>query len=210
MDSKATFLQEHNKSTSISSFGDDDKYSPRADDDESSPRIISLIEEDELASRSRGQSADYYHSYSGSNDDAKPAASSQAKASSSTSSPPGRKLSAATATTAITLDLSGFSRADGKSNPTAIASDSKDEYFEPAIQEKDVLIVFELPDGSQGEKTFKYGHTIELLKSFVEGEYGIPMTEQCLYLDDRKLDNPFSLLDYPEVKGTCLSLVLVA
>lgn len=72
---------------------------------------------------------------------------------------------------------------------------------EPEIQEEALTIVFDLPDGSQGENNFKLGHTIEFVKSFVESEYGIPMMEQTLYLDDKVLHNPFSLLDYPEVKG---------
>eukprot|EP01033_Poteriospumella_lacustris_P015547 gene15547-11127_t len=205
MDSKAAYyVADDSKSLSASSSGDDDKYSPRAgDDDSSSPRIISLLEDDELgsSSRSRGSSSDYYRSSYDATTDAK-----------ATRSGHGRLSSAAT-TAAMTLDLSGFHRADGKKahgggggggvvgGGSGLGTDSKDEYLEPAIQEKDVLVVFDLPDGSQGEKTFKYGHTVELLKSFVEGEYGIPMTEQSLYLDDRKLDNPFSLLDYPEVKG---------
>ncbi len=80
------------------------------------------------------------------------------------------------------------------------------QYVGPDIQEKDILIVFDLPDGSQGEHNFKLGHTVEVLKSFIESEYGIPMMEQTLYLDmehadGKRLDNPFSLLDYPDIKG---------
>lgn len=213
MDSKASYYvtstPDDSKSLSASSCGDDDKYSPRAGDDDSSPRIISLLEDDELGgSRSRGESSDYYRSYYGSSNDV-----NDAKATRSGGGSGVGRLSSAATTAAMTLDLSGFHRADGKkvngssgSGANVGGTDSKDEYLEPAIQEKDVLVVFDLPDGSQGEKSFKYGHTIELLKSFVEGEYGIPMSEQCLYLDDRKLDNPFSLLDYPEVKGKHLAL----
>ena len=40
------------------------------------------------------------------------------------------------------------------------------------IQEKMVNVVFDLPDGSQGENSFKLGHTVEVLKSFIENEYG--------------------------------------
>ena len=36
-----------------------------------------------------------------------------------------------------------------------------------------VLVVFELPDGSEGEKTFKLGQTVEVLKAFVEDEFEI-------------------------------------
>jgi hypothetical protein len=69
------------------------------------------------------------------------------------------------------------------------------------IQEESVTVVFELPDGSQGENSFKLGHTVEFLKSYVESEYGIPMADQILFLDDRMLLDPFSLLDYNEAKG---------
>ncbi len=61
--------------------------------------------------------------------------------------------------------------------------------------------MFDLPDGSQGESTFKLGQTVEVLKSYVESEYGIPMMEQALYIEDRVMHNPFSLLDFPEAKG---------
>eukprot|EP01039_Chlorochromonas_danica_P007177 gene7178-7940_t len=73
----------------------------------------------------------------------------------------------------------------------------------PVVQEKLINVVFELPDGSQGENAFKLGQTVEVLKSYIESEYGIPMAEQTLYLSesDRLLLNPFSLLDYNEVKG---------
>lgn len=149
--------------------------SPRAEDDEKSPRIITLIEEEEEGA------AEEEYAVNGS-----PARTNHN-------------------TPKMTLDFSAFPTAESKHSSNHNKdnkSGNGEEYMEPAIQEKDVLIVFELPDGSQGEKSFKYGHTIELLKSFVEGEYGIPMQEQELYLDDRKLENPFSLLDYPEVKGS--------
>lgn len=84
----------------------------------------------------------------------------------------------------------------------SFAADRKDSYDESArIQEQDVLVIFELPDGSQGENRFKLGQTVELLKSFVEIEYGIPMQDQKLYLEDKLMLNPLSLLDYPEAKG---------
>lgn len=69
------------------------------------------------------------------------------------------------------------------------------------IQERPVSVVFDLPDGSQGESTFKLGHTVEVLKSFIESEYGIPMADQRLFLDTKPMLDPFSLLDYPEAKG---------
>jgi hypothetical protein len=103
------------------------------------------------------------------------------------------------------LDLTGFGKADSKDKNYQYGksgSGSSPHGNEPAIQEKEVQVIFELPDGSQGEpQNFKLGQTVEVLKSYVEVEYGIPMQEQSLYLDDRKMENPFSLLDYPEAKG---------
>lgn len=50
---------------------------------------------------------------------------------------------------------------------------------------------------------FKLGQTVEVLKQFVETEYGIPMGDQRLWLDnhDQMMIDPLSLLDYPEAKG---------
>lgn len=84
----------------------------------------------------------------------------------------------------------------------SFAAGSKEPLYDPQcrayhIQEQEVMVLFDLPDGSQGEHRFKLGQTVEVLKSFVESEYGIPMQEQELYLDDKLLLNPFSLLDYP-------------
>jgi hypothetical protein len=76
------------------------------------------------------------------------------------------------------------------------------------IQEQDITVIFELPDGSQGESVFKLGQTVEVLKSYVESEYGIPMEDQKLYFDDRLMLNPLSILDYPDAKGKCLLLLL--
>jgi len=84
----------------------------------------------------------------------------------------------------------------------SFAAERKDSQDDSAqIQEQDVLVIFELPDGSQGESKFRLGQTVELLKSFVESEYGIPMEDQKLYLEDKLMLNPLSLLDYPEAKG---------
>lgn len=93
------------------------------------------------------------------------------------------------------LDLS-FAAAESKDN-NQIDNDCI------RIQEEQINVVFELPDGSQGENAFKLGQTVEVLKSYIESEYGIPMMEQELYFGDgeKLLQNPFSLLDYPEAKG---------
>jgi hypothetical protein len=95
----------------------------------------------------------------------------------------------------------------------SFAAGSKEPLYDPQcrayhIQEQEVLVLFDLPDGSQGEHRFKLGQTVEVLKSFVESEYGIPMQEQELYLDDKLLLNPFSLLDYPG-NGASIQLCLL-
>ena len=43
---------------------------------------------------------------------------------------------------------------------------------------------------------------MEVLKSFVESEYGIPMMDQEMFIDEKAMMNPLSLLDFPEAKGT--------
>jgi len=62
--------------------------------------------------------------------------------------------------------------------------------------EQEILVVFELPDGSIAEEKFQLGQTVELLKSHIEAEYGISMMEQKLYYEDRLMLDPLSLLDY--------------
>jgi hypothetical protein len=98
---------------------------------------------------------------------------------------------------------SGLSPLKGMSLDLSLAAEAKQfrNRTEPEIQEESLTIVFDLPDGSQGENVFKLGQTVEVLKSYVESEFGIPMMEQTLYLDDKVMLNPFSLLDFPEVKG---------
>ena len=89
------------------------------------------------------------------------------------------------------LDLSRA--AAFKGHPSEFAAEEQ-------IQEQTVTVIFDLPDGSQGESEFKLGHTVELLKSFVENEYGIPMPQQTMYIEDTMLIDPLSLLDYPDAK----------
>jgi hypothetical protein len=78
----------------------------------------------------------------------------------------------------------------------------KDESFDGEhVQEGSIVVNFDLPDGSQGESVFKLGQTVEVLKSFVESEYGIPMELQTLYIEERPMMNPLSLLDFRETKS---------
>lgn len=121
----------------------------------------------------------------------------------------------------ISLDLSNMMQADSKvdektttknqmrsCNTRGISSSVNDDVHR--IQEQYLTVVFDLPDGSQGENSFQLGQTVEVLKSFVESEYGIPMAEQKLYLEDsnKLMADPFSLLDYPEIKGESMHLRL--
>ena len=69
------------------------------------------------------------------------------------------------------------------------------------VQESQVMVVFELPDGSSGETMVKLGQTVEYLKSFVESEFDIPMESSRLFIEDKAMIDPLSLLDYPESKG---------
>lgn len=62
-------------------------------------------------------------------------------------------------------------------------------------------ILFELPDGSMVQNEFQMGQTVQVLKSYIASEVGIPMAQQSLYLEtstDMLLD-PMTLLDYPEI-----------
>ena len=73
-----------------------------------------------------------------------------------------------------------------------------------------VLVVFELPDGSEGEQTFKLGQTVEVLKAFVEDEFEIDMGSCRLYLGDEEMPDPFSLSDFPAVSPRKACVVRVA
>ncbi|CAM9207345.1 unnamed protein product [Ectocarpus sp. 13 AM-2016] len=72
-----------------------------------------------------------------------------------------------------------------------------------------VTVVFDLPDGSQADQEFQMGQTVEVLKSFVESEFGIPMSCQELYLGSVLMMDPMTLLDYPEVDGAGDVLIVV-
>ena len=65
--------------------------------------------------------------------------------------------------------------------------------------EAEVMIIFELPDGSQTEQKFKMGQSVEVLKSFVASEVGMPMDQQQLYVEDKLMFDPLSLMDFPEI-----------
>eukprot|EP00953_Heterococcus_sp_UTEX-ZZ885_P037637 19328-Heterococcus_DN1.PRE.1 len=98
--------------------------------------------------------------------------------------------------TGFSLNLAHAARRqDDASNTTVQDADSA-----ISQQETQVLVVFELPDGSRSEQQFKLGQTVEVLKSFVESEFGIAMQSQELYLDStQRMMDPLSLLDYPSI-----------
>ena len=73
-----------------------------------------------------------------------------------------------------------------------------------------VLVVFELPDGSEGEQTFKLGQTVEVLKAYVEDEFEIDMRSCRLYLGEEEMPDPFSLSDFPAVSPRKACVVRVA
>jgi hypothetical protein len=110
------------------------------------------------------------------------------------------KVSARSQNTGMTLDL-------GNTNSEAKGGDSSRETAE-GVQEDEILVVFELPDLSQGESKFKFGQTVEVLKSYVESEFGIPMQTQVLKFKGKTMMDPLSLLDFPEAKGSLFLLIL--
>ncbi|KAG1698612.1 hypothetical protein DVH05_014570 [Phytophthora capsici] len=88
-----------------------------------------------------------------------------------------------------------------------------------ALQEEPIHITFLLPDDSTVSNEFKKGHTIAVLKAFLEDEYDLNQEEtvsqvwlqkeniderfvQQLCLDGNILLDPFSLTDFPCVLET--------
>eukprot|EP00644_Phytophthora_capsici_P013041 jgi/Phyca11/540786/estExt2_Genewise1Plus.C_PHYCAscaffold_50587 len=71
-----------------------------------------------------------------------------------------------------------------------------------ALQEEPIHITFLLPDDSTVSNEFKKGHTIAVLKAFLEDEYDLNQEETQLCLDGNILLDPFSLTDFPCVLET--------
>ena len=59
----------------------------------------------------------------------------------------------------------------------------------------EVLIMFELPDGSQVEEKFMLGHTVEVLKAFLSSECDMDFQSK-LFIEDKLLLDPMQLADY--------------
>ena len=73
--------------------------------------------------------------------------------------------------------------------------------------------MFELPDGSSVESEFSIGQSVEVLKSYIATECGIPILDQQLYLEadgaSLLLLDPMSLSDYPLINIETENLVRV-
>jgi hypothetical protein len=96
----------------------------------------------------------------------------------------------------LSLDLS-LAAAATKQRECSKAISAEDEIEMNAFAP--VRILFDLPDGTQVEKEFQMGQTVEVLKAFLFFEIGMPMGEQRLFLDSGvgPLMDPLSLSDYP-------------
>lgn len=101
------------------------------------------------------------------------------------------------------LAMSGIQNLDLSSG-----SGFQDAGEEAGENEDEILVVFELPDGSQTDNKFRLGQTVEVLKSFCESEFGIPMQTCVLRLKSKVMMDPLSLLDFPEIKGWFFSVAL--
>ncbi|GMI35135.1 hypothetical protein TrCOL_g4738 [Triparma columacea] len=83
-----------------------------------------------------------------------------------------------------------------------VDADEKDTSAEGVMTrqlETQVMVVFELPDGSTVEEEFRMGQSVEVLKSFLASELGIPMETQSLYLNDTLMFDPLSLMDFKDI-----------
>ncbi|KDO21810.1 hypothetical protein SPRG_12627 [Saprolegnia parasitica CBS 223.65] len=69
------------------------------------------------------------------------------------------------------------------------------------LQEEDIVIVFELPDGSEVQEKFKKGQTIAVLKSYLSMEFDLPMESLKLLHHETTLIDPYTITDYPELEA---------
>eukprot|EP00455_Lapot_gusevi_P031312 TRINITY_DN3388_c0_g1_i1.p1 TRINITY_DN3388_c0_g1~~TRINITY_DN3388_c0_g1_i1.p1 ORF type:complete len:124 (+),score=33.30 TRINITY_DN3388_c0_g1_i1:54-425(+) len=63
----------------------------------------------------------------------------------------------------------------------------------------DVKIIFHLPDGAVADARFKMGHSVEVLKGYVEANFNIPYANHALYLNNELMFDPLSLNDFPGI-----------
>mmetsp|Transcript_6095 Transcript_6095/g.19417 ORF Transcript_6095/g.19417 Transcript_6095/m.19417 type:complete len:120 (+) Transcript_6095:1-360(+) len=69
----------------------------------------------------------------------------------------------------------------------------------PAL--RPVRVNFLLPSGDSHAAEFKGGQTVEVLKSYLQTEFDIPMHDQALTLGGTVLIDPLSLNDYDGFRG---------
>jgi hypothetical protein len=82
---------------------------------------------------------------------------------------------------------------------------------EPAIAE--VSVRFEFPDGSVAEGRFMQGQTVEVLKAWLESEFGLPMREVDLELNNRTMADPVrggARLASPRLASCVIFIVLLS
>mmetsp|Transcript_5918 Transcript_5918/g.19230 ORF Transcript_5918/g.19230 Transcript_5918/m.19230 type:complete len:150 (+) Transcript_5918:112-561(+) len=91
------------------------------------------------------------------------------------------------------LDMAAVAKAERN---RCSSSDYSEERAMERLLEGEVVVVFALPDGSEGEGRFKLGHTVLLLKTFVEDEYDIPLASQRLFFRGAEMLDPLSLSDF--------------
>jgi hypothetical protein len=101
------------------------------------------------------------------------------------------------------IDMESLAKAER--NPEATSADVIAQRLDAQV-----LVVFELPDGSEAEETFKLGQTVEVLKAFVADEFEIPMAGCRLYLGEAEMFDPLSLSDFPGVSPRKACVVRVA
>ncbi|GAB9474359.1 hypothetical protein Gpo141_00011489 [Globisporangium polare] len=65
-----------------------------------------------------------------------------------------------------------------------------------ALQEEAIQVKFLLPDDSTITHEFKKGHTVTVLKCFLEEELELQQHNTQLFLENRLMLDPFSLTDF--------------
>jgi len=69
------------------------------------------------------------------------------------------------------------------------------------VNQGEVPVLFELPDGTKSQMTFRRDLTVGYLKIHVEQKHSIPYANQVLFLNDVLMADPLSLSDFPALKS---------
>jgi hypothetical protein len=80
--------------------------------------------------------------------------------------------------------------------------EEKDDSEEASLvraNERPVLVIFDLPDGSQIEEEFQMGQTVEYLKAFLSLEAGVAMDGCKIFRAGEMMMDPLSLMDFEGV-----------